>query len=512
MTIRQTKDDFMSEFVGAIDQGTTGTRFALFDHSGNLVASAYEEHTQIFPKPGWVEHNPIEIWQKTKKVVKDVFEKTRIDARDVAAIGVTNQRETTILWDRKTGQPVYNAIVWQCRRTAEMCDRLTRDGYSEMIREKTGLVVDSYFSGTKIKWLMENVNGVAEKAKKGEILFGNIDTWLIWKLTGQHITDYSNASRTMLFDISKCRWDTDILDVLGIPESILPEVRPSSDHQIYGMTTPSEFMGVSIPVCGDLGDQQAALFGQTCFDPGETKNTYGTGCFMLMNIGTKITRSKSGLLTTIAFKLADKPVQYALEGSIFVTGAAIQWLRDGLKIIERASETEKLAQCVQDSGGVYFVPAFVGLGAPYWDPYARGMIIGITGGTKREHIVRATLESICYQTRDVLETMNAESGIPLKTLRVDGGAVRNNFLCQLQADILGVQVLRPTVQETTALGAAYAAGLAIGFWKDLDELRNNWIIDRTFVPMMNKEKREEGYANWKKAVQRAMSWVAPRNR
>jgi len=512
MTIRQTKDDFMSEFVGAIDQGTTGTRFALFDHSGNLVASAYEEHTQIFPKPGWVEHNPIEIWQKTKKVVKDVFEKTRIDARDVAAIGVTNQRETTILWDRKTGQPVYNAIVWQCRRTAEMCDRLTRDGYSEMIREKTGLVVDSYFSGTKIKWLMENVNGVAEKAKKGEILFGNIDTWLIWKLTGQHITDYSNASRTMLFDISKCRWDTDILDVLGIPESILPEVRPSSDHQIYGMTTPSEFMGVSIPVCGDLGDQQAALFGQTCFDPGETKNTYGTGCFMLMNIGTKITRSKSGLLTTIAFKLADKPVQYALEGSIFVTGAAIQWLRDGLKIIERASETEKLAQCVQDSGGVYFVPAFVGLGAPYWDPYARGMIIGITGGTKREHIVRATLESICYQTRDVLETMNAESGIPLKTLRVDGGAVRNNFLCQLQADILGVQVLRPTVQETTALGAAYAAGLAIGFWKDLDELRNNWIIDRTFVPMMNKEKREEGYVNWKKAVQRAMSWVAPRNR
>lgn len=502
----------MSEFVGAIDQGTTGTRFALFDHSGNLVASAYEEHTQIFPKPGWVEHNPIEIWQKTKKVVKDVFEKTRIDARDVAAIGVTNQRETTILWDRKTGQPVYNAIVWQCRRTAEMCDRLTRDGYSEMIREKTGLVVDSYFSGTKIKWLMENVNGVAEKAKKGEILFGNIDTWLIWKLTGQHITDYSNASRTMLFDISKCRWDTDILDVLGIPESILPEVRPSSDHQIYGMTTPSEFMGVSIPVCGDLGDQQAALFGQTCFDPGETKNTYGTGCFMLMNIGTKITRSKSGLLTTIAFKLADKPVQYALEGSIFVTGAAIQWLRDGLKIIERASETEKLAQCVQDSGGVYFVPAFVGLGAPYWDPYARGMIIGITGGTKREHIVRATLESICYQTRDVLETMNAESGIPLKTLRVDGGAVRNNFLCQLQADILGVQVLRPTVQETTALGAAYAAGLAIGFWKDLDELRNNWIIDRTFVPMMNKEKREEGYVNWKKAVQRAMSWVAPRNR
>lgn len=502
-------DDLMGRFVGAIDQGTTGTRFALFDHAGNLIASSYEEHTQIFPKPGWVEHNPVEIWQKTKKVMRDVFQNTGISIKELDAIGITNQRETTVIWDRKTGLPLYNAIVWQCRRTSEMCDELIKNGYLEMIRERTGLVVDSYFSATKIRWLMDNVNSIAEKAKKGDVLFGNVDTWLIWNLTKNHITDYSNASRTMLFNISKCTWDEEILEILKIPEEILPEVRPSSDPQTYGTTTPSEFMGASIPISGDLGDQQAALFGQACFEPGETKNTYGTGCFMLMNTGPSITRSRSGLLTTIAYKIGNDPVQYALEGAIFIAGAAIQWLRDGLKIIEKASDTEKLAKCVEDSGGVYFVPAFVGLGAPHWDPYARGLIIGITGGTRREHIVRATLEAICYQTKEVLDTMNKESGIPLKALKVDGGAVKNNFLCQLQANILGVQVLRPIVQETTALGAAYAAGLAVGFWKDIDELRNNWIIDRTFVPMVNEADREKGYACWKQAVDRSKRWMVP---
>ena len=502
----------MPAYVGAIDQGTTGTRFAVFDHSGSLVSSAYEEHTQIFPKAGWVEHNPMEIWQKTKKVVRDALENGSIDPKDLAGIGITNQRETTVLWDKKTGTPIYNAIVWQCRRTSGMCQELTEEGFSDMFQHRTGLVLDSYFSGTKIKWMLDNVKGAKEKASKGDLLFGNIDTWLIWKLTGKHITDCTNASRTLLFNIFKCEWDDDLLETLGIPDSILPEVRPSVDPDTYGTTKPSEFMNSRIPVCGDLGDQQAALFGQTCFDPGEAKNTYGTGCFMLINTGTDPVLSKRGLLTTIAYKVGAEAPRYALEGSIFITGAAIQWLRDGLKIIETAAETEKMARCVQDTDGVYFVPAFVGLGAPYWDPYARGTILGITRGTRREHIVRATLESICYQTRDVIETMNADSGIPLKLLRVDGGAVKNNFLCQLQSDILQVQVLRPTVQETTALGAAYAAGLAVQFCKDMDELRSNWVIDRTFEPTMTSEKSELLYSKWKRAVGRARDWLPPEER
>ncbi|MDD1767416.1 MAG: glycerol kinase GlpK [Methanomassiliicoccales archaeon] len=502
----------MPAYVGAIDQGTTGTRFAVFDHSGNMVSSAYEEHTQIFPKAGWVEHNPIEIWQKTKKVIRDALENASIDPKDLAGIGITNQRETTVLWDKRTGNPIYNAIVWQCRRTSGMCQELTEEGFSDMFRHRTGLVLDSYFSGTKIKWMLENVKGAKEKAGRGDLLFGNIDTWLIWKLTGKHITDCTNASRTLLFNIFKCEWDDDLMETLGIPESVLPEVRPSVDPDTYGTTKPSEFMGSRVPVCGDLGDQQAALFGQTCFDPGEAKNTYGTGCFMLINTGTDRVLSNRGLLTTIAYKIGNDAPRYALEGSIFITGAAVQWLRDGLKIIETAAETEKMASCVQDSDGVYFVPAFVGLGAPYWDPYARGMIIGITRGTKKEHIVRATLESICYQTRDVIETMNADSGIPLKILRVDGGAVKNNFLCQLQSDVLQVQVVRPTVQETTALGAAYAAGLAVKFWRDMDELRSNWVIDRTFEPTMASERSESLYRKWKRAVERARDWVPHEDR
>jgi len=502
----------MPSYVGAIDQGTTGTRFAVFDHSGNLVSSAYEEHTQIFPKAGWVEHNPIEIWQKTKKVVREALERGGIEPRDLAGIGITNQRETTILWDKRTGLPIHNAIVWQCRRTSGMCQELIEEGFSDLFKHRTGLILDSYFSGTKIKWILDNVAGAKEKALGGDLIFGNIDTWLIWKLTGEHITDCTNASRTLLFNIFKCDWDRELLETLEIPEIILPEVRPSVDPNAYGLTKPSEFMGAEVPVCGDLGDQQAALFGQTCFDSGEAKNTYGTGCFMLMNTGTDKVLSKRGLLTTIAYKIGEESPNYALEGSIFITGAAVQWLRDGLRIIETASETERLASSVRDSDGVYFVPAFVGLGAPYWDPYARGMIIGITRGTKREHIVRAVLESICFQTRDVIETMNMDSGIPLKLLKVDGGAVGNNFLCQLQSDILQVQVLRPIVRETTALGAAYAAGLAVRFWENLDELRSNWVIDRTFEPTMTKSNCEVSFSRWRRAVERARDWLPPEER
>lgn len=501
----------MPEYVGAIDQGTTGTRFAIFDRSGRLASSSYEEHTQIFPKAGWVEHNPIEIWQKTKKVMADVLDRNGLSPDDMSSVGVTNQRETTILWDRRTGVPVHNAIVWQCRRTAGMCERMMREGFAEMFRERTGLVLDPYFSATKIKWILENVPRARERAEKGELMFGNIDTWLIWKMTGNHITDPSNASRTLLFDIFKCEWDEELLEMLDIPAELLPEVRPSSDPEPYGEIIGMDFAH-RVPVTGDLGDQQAALFGQTCFDAGEAKNTYGTGNFMLMNTGTERILSSNGLLTTIAYKIAGERARYALEGSIFVTGAAIQWLRDGLQIIESAAETERIAECVQDTDGVYFVPAFVGLGAPYWDPYARGMIIGITRGTRRSHIIRATLESICYQTRDVTETMENDSGITLSSLRVDGGAVKNNFLCQLQSDILGVQVVRPTVQEITALGAAYAAGLASGFWESIGELRDNWIIDRTFEPSMGESRREDMYRGWKAAVERSIDWVPEKER
>lgn len=500
----------MPDYVGAIDQGTTGTRFAVFDREGEIVSSAYEEHTQIFPRPGWVEHNPMEIWQKTRRVMKEALDLKGIAPSQLSSIGVTNQRETTVIWDRN-GRPVYNAIVWQCRRTADMCESLRSEGYSEVFSEKTGLVLDPYFSGTKIKWILEKVPGVMDKAARGELMFGNIDTWLIWNLTGEHVTDPSNASRTLLFNITKCDWDQELLEVLGVPDSLLPEVRPSSDPGTYGNVR-EEVEGFSMPVCGDLGDQQAALFGQTCFEPGEAKNTYGTGSFMLENTGTDRVRSHSGLLTTVAYQIAEERVRFALEGSIFITGAAVQWLRDGLQIIESAAETERIAQSVQDSGGVYFVPAFVGLGAPYWDPYARGTMVGITRGTRREHIVRATLDSICFQTRDVAETMREDSGLGLRSLRVDGGATKNNFLCQLQSDILGVQVLRPTVQETTALGAAYAAGLASGFWENIDELKDNWIIDRTFEPSMDSEVRERMYANWRRAVDRAGNWVSEEER
>jgi len=497
----------MPKYVGAIDQGTTGTRFAIFDASGRIVSSAYEEHTQIYPKPGWVEHNPVEIWQKTRKVMREALEMRHISARDLVAIGVTNQRETTLLWDKRTGRPVYNAIVWQCRRTAKICKEYCDQGLSPLFCERTGLVMDPYFSATKIRWILDNVEGARQKAEDGDLVFGNIDTWIIWKLTGKHVTDFTNASRTLLFNISDCDWDSELLEVMRIPETILPEVRPSIDPQTYGEAKVSDMDGFLVPVCGDLGDQQAAMFGQTCFEPGEAKNTYGTGSFMLKNTGTERIFSRKGLLTTIAYKIDDRPVVYALEGSIFITGAAVQWLRDGLHIITDAAETESMASCVQDTGGLYFVPAFVGLGAPYWDPYARGTIVGITGGTKREHLVRATLEAICYQTRDVARTMEEDSGIELRSLRVDGGAVRNNFLCQLQSDILGVQVLRPTVQETTVLGAAYAAGLAIGFWENLEELRENWVIDRTFEPSMPSNRRESLYADWRRAVERARAWI-----
>jgi glycerol kinase len=492
------------KYILALDQGTTSSRAIIFDHNGKVISVAQQEFTQIYPKPGWVEHDPEEILTSQINVAKQAIEKANINPKDIAAIGITNQRETTVVWEKDTGKPVYNAIVWQCRRTAPICDELKREGLENIIKEKTGLVIDAYFSGTKIKWILDNVPGVREKAEKGKVLFGNIDTWLIWNLTkGKvHVTDYSNASRTMIFNIHKLDWDEDILKHLQIPRAILPEPKPSSF--IYGYTD-KEIFGVEIPISGDAGDQQAALFGQACYKPGMVKNTYGTGCFMLMNTGEKAFTSQHGLLTTIAWGINGK-VDYALEGSVFITGAAIQWLRDGLKIIGTAAETEAMALSVQDSGGVYVVPAFVGLGAPYWDMYARGLIIGITRGTTREHIVRATLESIAYQTRDVLEAMIQDSGIKLQSLRVDGGAVVNNFLMQFQSDILGVPVERPVVNETTALGAAYLAGLAVGYWQSTEEIENLWQMDKKFEPKMSQEEREKLYKGWKKAVSRALKW------
>jgi len=492
------------KYILALDQGTTSSRAIIFDHNGKVISVAQQEFTQIYPKPGWVEHDPEEILTSQINVAKQAIEKANINPKDIAAIGITNQRETTVVWEKDTGKPVYNAIVWQCRRTAPICDELKREGLENIIKEKTGLVIDAYFSGTKIKWILDNVPGVREKAEKGKVLFGNIDTWLIWNLTkGKvHVTDYSNASRTMIFNIHKLDWDEDILKHLQIPRVILPDPKPSSF--IYGYTD-KEIFGVEIPISGDAGDQQAALFGQACYKPGMVKNTYGTGCFMLMNTGEKAFASQHGLLTTIAWGINGK-VDYALEGSVFITGAAIQWLRDGLKIIGTAAETESMALSVQDSGGVYVVPAFVGLGAPYWDMYARGLIIGITRGTTREHIVRATLESIAYQTRDVLEAMIQDSGIKLQSLRVDGGAVVNNFLMQFQSDILGVPVERPVVNETTALGAAYLAGLAVSYWQSTEEIENLWQMDKKFEPKMSQEEREKLYKGWKKAVSRALKW------
>ena len=487
-----------------MDQGTTSSRSIIFNAEGIIVASMNQEFPQIYPKAGWVEHNPLDIWQSQIETAQTVIANCQIKPGDIAAIGIANQRETTIIWDRDTGEPIYNAIGWQCRRTASICDELKARGWQEKIREKTGLVVDAYFSGTKIKWILDNVPGALEKAKNGELLFGNVDTWLIWKLTkGKvHVTDYSNASRTMLFNIHTLDWDDRILTELNIFRCMLPQVKPSSF--IYGETDPAVF-GISIPIAGDAGDQQAALFGQACYAPGMAKNTYGTGCFMLMNTGEQAVPSQNGLLTTIAWGINGK-VEYALEGSIFMAGAVIQWLRDELKMIDNAAQSEEYATKVSDTKGIYLVPAFVGLGAPYWDMYARGILVGLTRGVKREHIVRAALESIAYQTRGVLEAMQKDSGIYLQALKVDGGAVRNNFLMQFQADILGVSVDRPMINETTALGVAYLAGLAVGFWANKAEIAAQWNIDRNFQPQMDPAERERLYQGWQKAVERALNW------
>ena len=497
----------MATYIGAIDSGTTSTRFMLFDQQGTVIAYDQREHQQIFPQSGWVEHDGLEIWERTRQVIGATLAKAQLSARDIAAVGITNQRETTLLWDRATGVPVHNAIVWQDTRTDRICHQLTEQGHAELFYHKTGLPLATYFSGPKIRWLLEHVPGLRARAERGELLFGNIDSWLIWNLTGAHVTDPTNASRTMLMNLETLDWDAELLAILDIPRSLLPEIRPSSDPNFYGKTlTAGPFQG-EIPVCGDLGDQQAATVGQTCFHPGEAKNTYGTGCFMILNTGTEIVRSRNGLLTTVCYQLGDQPPVYALEGSIAMAGATVQWLRDNLQLISHASETEALAQSVADSGGCYLVPAFSGLFAPYWRSDARGVLVGLTRYINRAHIVRAALESICYQTREVLEAMNADSGVPLQALKVDGGATANNFLMQLQADIVGVEVIRPKVAETTSLGAAYAAGLAVGFWPDLDALRQNWQVDRKWQPQLGEAARAAGFHGWQKAVQRTLNWV-----
>lgn len=486
------------KYVLALDQGTTSSRAILFDRNGGIVNMSQKEFTQIYPNPGWVEHDPAEIWETQLNAAKEAI--NDINISEIACIGITNQRETTILWDKNTGIPVYNAIVWQSRQTAEICDDLKKSRLEQYIKENTGLVIDAYFSGTKIKWILDNVEGVREKAKKGDILFGTVDTWLLWNLTGGkvHVTDYSNASRTMIYNIKSLKWDEKLLGILNIPGEILPEVRQSSE--IYG-NTESELFGCEIPISGIAGDQQAALFGQLCFQEGMVKNTYGTGCFMLMNTGEKIVKSNNGLITTIAWGLGGK-VEYALEGSIFVAGASIQWLRDELKIIHDAVDSEYFASKVSDTNGVYVVPAFTGLGAPYWDMYARGAIVGLTRGAGRNHIIRATLESVAYQTKDVIEAMIDDSGINLTVLKVDGGASANNFLMQFQSDILNVNIERPDITETTALGAAYLAGLATGFWKSKGEVIQNWNMNRKFKPEMDDNERNRLYEGWKKAVER----------
>jgi glycerol kinase len=500
-------DDPMSRYVLALDQGTTSSRAILFDADGKPIATAQKEFPQIYPKPGWVEHNPRDIWSTQIGVANEVIAKAHIQAQDIAAIGVTNQRETTLIWDRKTGEPIFNAIVWQCRRTVDMCERLKADGYADDIRSRTGLVVDAYFSGTKVAWILDHVSGSRERARNGELAFGTVDTWLLWNLSGGnlHVTDVSNASRTLLFNIHTQTWDDEMLRRLDIPRELLPEVRPSS--AVYGETDPTYF-GAAIPLGGAAGDQQAATFGQTCFTPGSVKNTYGTGCFMLMNVGERAVASSGGLLTTIGWKVGEQgSTVYALEGSVFIAGAAIQWLRDELKLIESASESEAVATSVLDTGGVYVVPAFVGLGAPYWDGFARGTIVGLTRGSNRAHIVRATLESIAYQTRDVVEVMIRDAGLKLDALRVDGGATGNNWLMQFQADILGVPVQRPATTETTALGAAYLAGLAVGFWKTPEQIAAQWSVERTFEPHMGADQRERLYTDWQRAVERAKDWA-----
>ena len=494
----------MAQYIMALDAGTTSNRCILFDQEGRVRAAAQKEFPQIFPKPGWVEHDAREIWATQLGVAVEAMGKIGATAADIAAIGITNQRETTVVWDRATGEPVYNAIVWQCRRTSAYCDELKARGYAEAIRRKTGLVVDAYFSGPKIRWILDNVPGARRRAEAGELLFGTVETWLIWLLTGGrvHVTDYSNASRTMLFNINTLDWDEELLDLMDIPRSMLPTPVPSS--QVYGETDPG-FFGRSIPIAGAAGDQQAALFGQACFTPGQAKNTYGTGCFLLMNTGDKPVFSSSGLVTTVAWGLGSR-VSYALEGSIFVAGAAIQWLRDEMRLIDSAADSEYHAGKVDDTAGCYVVPAFTGLGAPYWDQYARGAIVGLTRGVNKNHIIRATLESIAYQVSDVLEAMRADSGIALTSLKVDGGASSNNVLMQLQADILQVTVHRPVCVETTALGAAYLAGLAVGYWSSQEEIARNWAVDRTFLPAITTQERDKKLQGWKRAVTRAFDW------
>ncbi|MFR6246707.1 MAG: glycerol kinase GlpK [Romboutsia timonensis] len=494
------------KYIMALDQGTTSSRAILFDKEGNIVATSQKEFTQFYPKVGWVEHNPMEIWGSQSGVMREVLETNSIRPEEVCAIGITNQRETTIVWEKSTGKPVYNAIVWQCRRTSEICDELKEKGYEKLIKDKTGLILDAYFSATKIKWILDNIEGAREKAENGELLFGTVDTWLIWNLTrGKvHVTDYTNAARTMLYNIKELKWDDEILEILDIPKSMLPDVKPSS--YVYGHTDEGMLSGAQIPIAGCAGDQQAALFGQTCFEEGSAKNTYGTGCFMLMNTGENIVESKHGLLTTIAWGV-DGKVEYALEGSIFIGGASIQWLRDELRVLYDAKQSEFYANSVKDTNGVYVVPAFAGLGAPYWDMYARGAIMGLTRGANRAHLVRATLESIAYQVKDVLNAMQEDSGLKLKDLRVDGGASSNNFLMQFQSDILDVNIDRPKVVETTALGAAYLAGLAVEFYNNKDEIKKSWIIDREFIPNMSDDKRNLLYKGWKKAVSRSLLWA-----
>jgi len=499
----------MAKYAAAIDQGTTSTRFMIFDHGGNVVAVDQKEHEQIYPQPGWVEHDPLEIMSRTHDVMQGALDKGGISAGDIAAIGITNQRETTVIWDKNTGKPYHNALVWQDTRTDKIVAEFAKDGGQDRFRKKVGLPLATYFSGPKAKWMLDNVDGLRAAADKGDALFGNIDTWLIWNLTGGsdggvHVTDVTNASRTMLMNLDTLDWDEEILGIMGIPRSMLPEIRPSSDPNLYGTTN---LGGVDIPLCGDLGDQQAAMFGQACFDVGEAKNTYGTGCFMLINTGTESVQSENGLLTTLLYKLGDADAVYALEGSIAITGALVQWLRDNLKLIESSPEVEELAATVEDNGGIYFVPAFSGLYAPYWKDNARGVIAGLTRYVTRAHFARAALEATAYQTREVLDAMNADSGVDLTSLKVDGGMVQNELLMQFQADILGVPVVRPVVAETTSLGAAYAAGLAVGFWSSESEMRDNWNMDKTWKPQMDAGEREKMYSMWKKAVTRTFDWV-----
>ena len=502
----------MTKFIAAIDQGTTSTRSMLFDHNGNIVLSAQREHRQIYPQPGWVEHDPLEIWQYTQEVIQEVLNKGNIKSGDIQAIGVTNQRETTVVWDRYTGKPYGNAIVWQDTRTKQICDEFANDGGQDRFRAKVGLPLTTYFSAPKIRWMLDNIPQLRSSIENGEAVFGNIDCWIIWWLTGGpnhgvHITDVTNASRTMLMNLHSLDWDDEILNTFNIPRKMLPRIVPSSDSHYYGTTSKDGPFKDIIPICGDLGDQQAALVGQACFSPGEAKNTYGTGCFMLLNTGTEVIHSKKGLLTTLGYKLGETPAVYALEGSIAITGALVQWMRDNLGLIAKSAEIEALARTVEDNGGIYFVPAFSGLFAPYWRSDARGVLVGITRYINKGHIARAALEATAYQTREVLDAMEEDSGVKLRSLKVDGGMVYNQLLMQFQADILGVPVVRPKISETTALGAAYVAGLAVSFWKNLDDLRDNWQISQTWESQMDLRQREKLYKGWLKAVERTFNWV-----